>query len=76
MSYLRQLHTILSIAPCSQAAVDRAFAADCPDFEDALQVFSAMEAGAEIIITRDPRHFAFAPIPVMSAQEFVDAYFE
>ncbi len=43
------------------------------DFEDALQVAAALEAGAEIIITRDERGFRRSPVPAQSPRAFLAA---
>ena len=37
-----------------------------PDFEDNLQIATAVEAGLDAIVTRDPRGFAGSPIAVLS----------
>jgi predicted nucleic acid-binding protein len=40
------------------------------DFEDAIQLFSALRADADYIITRDPGHFRTSSIPVASPVQF------
>lgn len=39
------------------------------DFEDALQYYSALNAGADAIITRNKKDFLLAEIPVLEPQE-------
>lgn len=41
------------------------------DFEDAIQLASALQCKAEYLITRDPRHFRTDAIRVISAGHFV-----
>jgi predicted nucleic acid-binding protein len=41
------------------------------DFEDNLQIASAVEAGLDAIVTRDPKGFAGSPIPVYSPAELL-----
>ncbi|MBB4077964.1 hypothetical protein GGR28_000565 [Lewinella aquimaris] len=41
------------------------------DFEDALQYYSALESGTEVIITRNQRDFVPAKLPVLSAAEYL-----
>jgi hypothetical protein len=41
------------------------------DFEDAIQFHSARHAQAECVITRNPDHFPFAPLSVLSPAEFL-----
>ena len=42
------------------------------DFEDAVQYFSALQAGADLIITRDPKGFKDFDLPAMSPSQFID----
>ena len=44
------------------------------DFEDALQVASAVAGGAEVIVTRNVSGFRNCPLPVMTPEEFLTAY--
>ena len=41
-------------------------------FEDAVQYFSALQAGADLIITRDPNGFKDFDLLVMSPSQFID----
>ena len=45
--------------------------AEFQDFEDALQYFSALENGQDIIITRNLKDFKKAKIPVMTAEQYL-----
>jgi predicted nucleic acid-binding protein len=45
-----------------QALSDLSF----PDAEDAMQYYSALVCGAPLLITRNPKHFKAASIPVVS----------
>jgi len=45
-----------------------------PDFEDAMQISSAVEFGADVILTRDKQHFANSPITIMTPAEFLMEY--
>lgn len=69
--YLKNLGKLVFIAPTTQLEVDKAFQSVNPDFEDAIQYFSAQSAGADVIITRNQKHFRFSEIPVMDADEFM-----
>jgi predicted nucleic acid-binding protein len=46
------------------------------DFEDAFQYYTALENGAEFIITRDPKGFSLSEIPAISAEEFLKFHFK
>lgn len=65
LSELAKLVQIISVTP---EHIRLALAADLPDFEDAIQFFAALEAQADIIVTRDPKGFATASIPVLAPQ--------
>lgn len=60
----------------NQSTVNQASAFPFPiDFEDALEYFSAVEAGCDVLITEDGNDFYFSEIPVMSCQEFIRRFF-
>ena len=42
-----------------------------PDFEDALQYFSAMTEEADFIVTRNGRDFTNSTIPVLTPSQFL-----
>lgn len=69
---VKSLCTFISISPIGQNETDKAFVIDNPDFEDALQYFSAESIGADVIITRNPKDFSYSAIPVMSGREFLN----
>jgi len=68
MSIFRPLFTIV---PVGESSVDQAFALKARDFEDALQYFSAVNAGADYFLTRNINDFAFASMKVMAPSEFL-----
>ena len=41
------------------------------DFEDAMQYYSAMQAGTEAVITRNGKDFTNSKLPVMTAGEYL-----
>jgi len=45
------------------------------DFEDAMQYFSAVSEGCDVIITRNKKDFLESKIPVMEPQEFLDSFY-
>jgi predicted nucleic acid-binding protein len=58
--------TTLDIIPTDQATLVAAHALAGSDFEDDLQIACAVQAGVDVIVTRDPKGFAASPIPVMT----------
>ena len=55
-----------------EAVVQQSIDSDFEDFEDALQYFSAVAAGADCIVTRNKQDFAPSAVPVYWPGEFVD----
>lgn len=53
------------------AMLNRAFASEMPDIEDALQHFIALEAKADAIISRDKKGFKKSTIPVYTPTDFI-----
>lgn len=62
---------VLGVATLDADDFRRAIALSLDDFEDACQMLAAERAGASAIVTRDPRHFAGGPVPVVSPAHLV-----
>ena len=69
---MKSLCTFIRVSPIGQNESDKAFLIENPDFEDALQNFSAESIHADVIITRNPKHFRYSSIPVMSGAEYLE----
>lgn len=68
-AFLRDLTRVFTIAPGDGEAFRRAAALSMPDFEDALQVGAALEAGCDVVVTRNVKDYANAPIDVLTPAE-------
>ncbi len=66
--FIRNISKVCRIAPVQHDDLEIAFQHNGGDFEDAMQIASAMACNAEIIVTRDPAGFVKSPIPVSSTQ--------
>jgi len=55
--------------------VHKAIDAGFSDFEDAIQFFSALGAGAACLVTRNKAHFPTDRMPVQTPAEFLAAHF-
>lgn len=44
------------------------------DFEDAIQFFSALRAGAGVLITRNPKDFPVGDIAIQTPAEFLASH--
>lgn len=63
--------TILIICPTDRTVLESAFNSGLTDFEDAVQIFSAVAQSLDAIATRDAKGFLSSPIPVYSVQQLL-----
>jgi predicted nucleic acid-binding protein len=68
--FIRHLTSVCRIAPVEHSDLEIAFRYDQGDFEDAMQIASALACDAELIITRDATGFSQAPIPLSNPQSY------
>lgn len=68
LSNLRQL---VRVTISDERTVDDSIASQFKDFEDAMQYYTALNAKAEIIITRNGKDFTASNLPVMTATEYI-----
>lgn len=61
-----QLFRLVTTVAVDEQVVGRALQANLPDFEDAVQLFAALEAGADAIVTRDPNGFPTKEVAVLN----------
>ena len=72
-SILRKLRLIVTILPLDDKIVGLALNDEhFSDFEYALQYFTALENGQDLIITRNLKDFKHSKLPVMTAQQFIE----
>ena len=70
------LTPIYTIVPLGSDVVDKAYIMEAKDFEDALQYFSAEQAVADCLVTRNIKHFDFASsVEVLEPHDFLSEYF-
>ncbi len=69
------LRDIFQLVPLDRQIVDQAIDSQIKDFEDAIQFFSAIRAGASSLITRNPRDFPRETIGIQTPVEFLAAHF-
>ena len=62
---------LLRMTDTAAAEVKAALSCESSDFEDEVQLRSAIAAGADVIVTRDKDGFVNSPIPVMTPPEFL-----
>ncbi len=71
VSKLSIVKSICTITTVNDSVIDRMLQSDFEDLEDAVQYYSALSFGAEVILTRNTKDFALSKIPVMTPQEFL-----
>jgi len=70
---LRRFKVLVNVLPLDDKVSDLALNSEFNDFEDAIQYFTAIENGQDLIITRNLQDFKESKIPVMTAGEFIKA---
>jgi predicted nucleic acid-binding protein len=62
----------MTICPINRNVLETAFASGLTDFEDAIQIYSAIAQNLDTIVTRDAKGFVSSTIPVYSVQELLE----
>ena len=69
---VRTMLDVFTAVACDASVINRAIDSRMRDFEDAVQYFSALHAGADCILSRNPGDFPRRPaVPVFSPTEFL-----
>lgn len=68
---ITSLMQFLKIAPVTQSTIDQALNLDYSDFEDAVQMISALQCKAEYLFTRNIADYHPALIPVVQPVDFL-----
>ena len=74
LSMMTMLRDTFTPVPLDEQILNQAIDAGFPDFEDAIQYFSALRADAECLLTRNPDHFPRSRLRVLSPTEFLAAH--
>lgn len=70
-AWVRDCLDAFEIVPVDRAILEAADQWPGSDFEDGIQIASAIAAKVDAIVTRDPKGFAGSPVPVLSPVELV-----
>ena len=65
------LRDFIDVVPTGKIAIDWALQRKAKDFEDAVQYYAALRAGADYIVSRNVRDYPFDDIPVVTPQDFL-----
>ena len=70
---VRKILSLFEIAPVNRAVLETALDLGFADYEDAVLHEAARQIGAQGIVTRNPRHFKKASVPVYAPEELSQA---
>ncbi len=70
-SVLARLLRLFDIAPVTRAVIEGALRSEMADFEDAVLVYAARQAGADAVVTHNPKDFTKAACPVFDPRQFL-----
>ena len=71
---IQTFRPIFTIVPLETDVIDKALDLRANDFEDALQYFSAVQANADCLVTRNIKDYGFAKMEVLNSQTFLAKY--
>lgn len=69
---MTKLYAIFELIDTLGIDCQNAIAIENKDYEDAIMMESAVRAGIDCIVSRNPDHFKPSPLPVYSPAEFVE----
>jgi predicted nucleic acid-binding protein len=69
---LRKFKVLVHVAPLNDKIIDLALNSAFPDFEDAIQYFTALQNEIEVLLTRNLKDYRKAQITVLTAQDFIN----
>ena len=69
---LEELGDIIGVITVSSEAYHKALQSRALDFEDAIQLFSAIESNMDCIVTRNAQDFIFDKLPIYTPFDFLN----
>jgi predicted nucleic acid-binding protein len=69
---LAKFKVLVVVLPMDDKIIELALTSDLKDFEDAIQLYTALENNADIIITRNKKDFKKQSIPILTAKEYIN----
>ena len=68
---LSGLRSISQVCASGAKEIDLSLASRFKDFEDAFQYYSALNNGADVIISRDAKDYKYSDLAVMNAEQYL-----
>lgn len=73
---VRLICDVFSLVPTDEQIIRQALSGKIADFEDAVQFYSALGAGAMVLVTRNQRDFPADKIDILTPSQFLDIPFQ
>lgn len=68
---ISKFKVLVEVLPIDDKILELSLASDFTDFEDAIQYYTAIEHGMEVIISRNKKDFKNIKLPVLTANEYL-----
>lgn len=69
---VKETLTAMAVCPVDRGILESALNFDCNDFEDAVQICSAMAQGLDAIVTRNAKDFSGSTLPIYAPADFLN----
>lgn len=70
---LLKFKSMVNVLTVNEKIIELALASGFPDFEDAIQYYTATDNGVKLILTRNLRDYKKAQIPVITAEGYLQS---
>ena len=69
---LNSFKVLVKVLAVDNKIIELALSSKFPDFEDAIQYFTAIENGINILLTRNIKDYKLASIAILSAEDYLN----
>jgi len=70
-SVLRRFKVLVKVLPLNEKIINLSLDSEFKDFEEAIQYYTCIENGIDIILTRNLKDFKLSKIPVLTARDYL-----
>ena len=74
--FIEKIRALFSVSTVDEKVIDLSIISEFKDIEDAVQYFSALDAKADYLITRNKKDFKKDDIPILTPEEFLVIKFD
>ncbi len=71
LKVLQKLKVLVTVLPIDAKIIEMALASNFKDFKDAIQSYSALENGIQVLITRNVKDYIPSALTVFTAEEYL-----